>query len=246
MTYDLLYEPARGPAMGPQPGLMALRDVCEDVFELGDDGIYNPRRIRVRTVTKDTPWSLHAEGRAWDAHVDVRARGDRFAAWLVAHAAELGVQEVIWWHRIWSCRHPAWRAYTGADPHTGHVHVGLVWAAARGSQALTVATVRALADQPTPPTPPQLSPPAVTPFPEEAMRRIDLDIPTDGAGGWRDVEVPVGQVVSVVLNASDPERPPGHRAVAVGRLGMDGDTTRITVAGQVPVGAVRVAVWVAG
>ena len=87
--------------------------------------------------------SEHKEGRAWDWGVnasssrDVAAVRDLFA-WLFAtdrygnkHAMlrRLGIQYIIWNRQIWSSYNVSagWRAYTGASPHTDHVHLSFSW-----------------------------------------------------------------------------------------------------------------------
>lgn len=95
--------------------------------------------------------SEHKEGRAldWGLSVDnpaEKAAGDSFVQWLTAvgpdgkvgyNARRLGVMYVIWNRQIWNntSSGAAWRPYTGAVPHTDHVHVSLSWAGAylRGS-----------------------------------------------------------------------------------------------------------------
>jgi hypothetical protein len=80
--------------------------------------------------------SLHAEGRAVDwmlsaANPKHRRAVARFVRtvparnWAVARA--MGIQELIWNHRIWTSYHHSegWRAYTGPNPHTDHIHIGL-------------------------------------------------------------------------------------------------------------------------
>jgi hypothetical protein len=80
--------------------------------------------------------SLHAEGRALDWMVSASDAAHRRAVgrfigkvsagnWRLARA--MGIQELIWNHRIWtSSRHgEGWRAYTGPNPHTDHIHIGL-------------------------------------------------------------------------------------------------------------------------
>lgn len=87
--------------------------------------------------------SEHKEGRAFDWMVDAarpseKAAADAFIAWLMAagpdgkvayNARRLGVMYVIWNGRIWnnSSQTSTWRTYTGANPHTDHVHVSLSW-----------------------------------------------------------------------------------------------------------------------
>jgi Putative peptidoglycan binding domain len=87
--------------------------------------------------------SEHKEGRAWDWGLSVsdasqRAAAGDFLAWLTANsgrqARRLGVMYVIYNRRIWSTYRieDGWRAYTGSDPHTSHIHISLSWAGARG------------------------------------------------------------------------------------------------------------------
>lgn len=87
--------------------------------------------------------SEHKEGRALDWGVnasstrDVAAVNDLFK-WLFAtdrygnpHAMvrRLGIQYIIWNRKIWSSYNVSagWRAYTGASPHTDHVHFSFSW-----------------------------------------------------------------------------------------------------------------------
>jgi hypothetical protein len=90
--------------------------------------------------------SEHKEGRAWDWHVvysnpKQRAQAADFVHWLFAtdaygntfaQARRLGIMYVIWNKRIWGSYNAGagWRPYTGADPHTGHMHISLSWAGA--------------------------------------------------------------------------------------------------------------------
>lgn len=82
--------------------------------------------------------SEHMEGRAVDWMLDARrpaqkAVGDAATAWLVANRGEnarrLGVMYIIWNRRMWRAYAPerGWQPYTGASPHTDHVHVSLTW-----------------------------------------------------------------------------------------------------------------------
>jgi len=68
------------------------------------------------------PNSDHPKGRALDAFTASAGQGDSIAAEFVRDAAKWGVKYVIWKRREWT---PArgWHAYTGPDPHTGHVHI---------------------------------------------------------------------------------------------------------------------------
>ena len=114
------YDRATKATQGAAPGTVELRD--ELVRQFGDHktGIHNNRNIR-----GSNKLSLHAEGRAIDMHVD-REKGDAVAQWALANAPRYGVQEIIWNRRIWSSARAkeGWRKYTGADPHTDHVHIG--------------------------------------------------------------------------------------------------------------------------
>ena len=127
-----------------QPGARALLDYCLARWPtLRSGGIYNCRPVRGRTTM-----SMHGEGRAIDLMVPSASApvGSEVADWLVTNAPLLGVQEVIWDRRIWvASRHAqGWQPYGGVSPHTDHVHLGLMWRAARGPQALTLAYLRTL------------------------------------------------------------------------------------------------------
>lgn len=75
--------------------------------------------------------SIHGMGRALDVYIpmsDGRADntlGDPVANWAVEHAAELGVQTVIWDRTIWSVPAKTARPYGGTHPHNDHVHIEL-------------------------------------------------------------------------------------------------------------------------
>ncbi len=92
--------------------------------------------------------SEHKEGRAFDWGVSVHNARDRaavknFTTWLLATdkhgnryamARRLGVQYVIWNKRIWGsyAGSAGWRPYSGASPHTDHVHISLTRAGGDG------------------------------------------------------------------------------------------------------------------
>ena len=86
--------------------------------------------------------SEHKEGRAYDWMNDVgdpveKARADAFVAWATGpdatgvaggNARRLGIMYIIWNKRTWSAYSGGtWKAYTGANPHTDHVHISLGW-----------------------------------------------------------------------------------------------------------------------
>ena len=80
--------------------------------------------------------SVHAVGRALDIMTDANTpaglkTGDEIRNFLITNAEPLGVQRVIWNHHIWSANIDGWRAYTGPDPHTSHVHAEINLEASR-------------------------------------------------------------------------------------------------------------------
>jgi hypothetical protein len=150
-------EPAREPTAPPEPypdrepqtscevvdhvGVDRFRDVVLAAYPwTGDGGV-------VRDCHTGTA-SEHKEGRAWDWMLDAHdpddaAAADEMLGWLLAEDADgtphalarrLGVLYVIWDGRIWSAARPeqGWQPYTGASPHTDHVHLSFSSAGARG------------------------------------------------------------------------------------------------------------------
>lgn len=87
--------------------------------------------------------SEHKEGRAFDYMLSVnvpqeKAVGDALTGWLTGpdaagvvggNARRIGVMYVIWNRRIWSsyATGTGWRAYSGPNPHTDHVHTSFSW-----------------------------------------------------------------------------------------------------------------------
>lgn len=121
--YDAIGDKCLGKA---QPGTKALEGAALIYWNTTSDGIYNCRNIRGGSTK-----SAHAEGRAVDIHWTDEATGRVMADFLVAHNAELGIQCVIWWDRIWSFQVGHWHDYHGQDPHHGHLHVEQNWSGAR-------------------------------------------------------------------------------------------------------------------
>jgi hypothetical protein len=97
-----------------------------------------------RGVGSTGSWSLHAEGRAVDFHLDVDNAGDKEAGVAIrkfflasdsrgnkfAMARRFGIHELIWNRNIWTSEraNEGWRDYNvpaGGSPHTDHIHVGL-------------------------------------------------------------------------------------------------------------------------
>lgn len=92
--------------------------------------------------------SEHKDGRAWDWMLDAAnpadaAVAESFLQWLTApgpdgqpgyNARRLGVMYVIWNRSTWATYRssPSWQPYTGANPHTDHIHISLSWSGAMG------------------------------------------------------------------------------------------------------------------
>ena len=82
-------------------------------------------------------------------------------------ARRLGIQYIIWNRRIWSTTTPGyWRAYTGASPHTDHVHFSFGWSGA--AKRTSYWTGRIAAVNPAPPKP--VKKPAAKPVARPAPR----------------------------------------------------------------------------
>ena len=167
----------------PKPGTLALSKLVMAAYPgTGTSGIARDCALGGR--------SEHKEGRAWDWHVvysnpKQRAQAADFVHWLFAtdaygnkfaQARRLGVMYVIWNHKIWSSYSAGsgWRAYTGADPHTGHMHISLSWAGAEKKTSYwtgAVAPVLKAPNTPAPkpaPKPAPVSAPAPTTAPKPA------------------------------------------------------------------------------
>jgi peptidoglycan hydrolase-like protein with peptidoglycan-binding domain len=116
------------------PGLVKLRERLLSTYARGW-GSASPRSCTYGGTSE------HKEGRAFDWMLDVNNDADRraaghFLAWLTADqgamARRLGVMYVIYNKQIWRGYSPGWAAYTGASPHTDHIHISLTWNGARG------------------------------------------------------------------------------------------------------------------
>ncbi len=123
--------------------------------------------------------SEHKEGRAFDWGVSAktpagRAKAARFLTWLLkkdrygneyAMARRLGIQYVIWNRKIWGAYNASsgWRKYTGANPHTDHVHISFTWAGARAKTSFWTGKVGNVGAAPTPTLPPPGPVPTPTP-----------------------------------------------------------------------------------
>ena len=121
--------------------------------------------------------SEHKEGRAFDwgglraSRAADRAKVKNFTTWLFAKdrhgnrnavARRMGIQYVIWNKRIWGAyaASSGWRKYTGANPHTDHVHISFTWAGARKKTSFWTGKVGNVAAAPKPTLPAPPPPPA--------------------------------------------------------------------------------------
>lgn len=91
----------------------------------------------------DGTLSEHHDGRAIDwmlnaADPTQRAVADSFRTWVTADggavARRLGIQYLIWNKQMWRAYAPerGWAPYSGASPHTDHIHISLTWDGAMG------------------------------------------------------------------------------------------------------------------
>jgi len=121
-----------------KPGTQALRSFVMTHLGGADLGITRPCDKGGK--------SEHKRGRAWDwgmraDDAEESAKVGALLDWLLApgptgEPAEMfrrmGLMYVIWNRKVWSTLFKEWRDYTGADPHTGHVHFSLSWPGALG------------------------------------------------------------------------------------------------------------------
>jgi len=117
-----------------KPGAGALRELLRATY--GDANAGGTARACSLGGTSE-----HKEGRAYDWMLNAsdasdKAKADAFLAWLTGrdergvaggNAHRLGIQYVIWNRQTWQAWTGAWKSYTGASPHTDHVHVSFSW-----------------------------------------------------------------------------------------------------------------------
>jgi hypothetical protein len=177
----------------PKPGTLALSKLVMAAYPgTGSSGIARDCSIG--------GLSEHKEGRAWDWHVvytnpKQRAQAADFVHWLFAtdaygnkfaEARRLGIMYVIWNHKIWGSynANSGWRPYTGADPHTGHMHISLSWAGAQKKTSYWTGAVSPVLRAPGAPATPArpstpIEPPARDLFPTPASTPDDHDSTSD-------------------------------------------------------------------
>lgn len=83
----------------------------------------------------------HPTGRAADIFLEAslpqeKQIGDLLFQLFINDAGPLGVDHVIWNRQIWSTQRGGPRQYTGASPHTNHIHVFFTKAGASQTPAL--------------------------------------------------------------------------------------------------------------
>ena len=176
-----------------RPGAVALRQlVLQHYPGTGDSGI-----VRACTAVGA---SEHKEGRAWDWRVSTAnpthvTQVAEFTTWLLAPdehgntaamARRLGIMYMIWDAKIWKSYQAdrGWQRYTGASPHTDHVHFSLSWAGAYAQTSYWSGTVAPVVPGPVPP-PTSAAParPAGPPITDRALqRRVVVD---RAPGPWR-------------------------------------------------------------
>lgn len=120
-----------------QPGVAAFRAVVLPVYP----GTGYGQDIR---ACDQGGQSEHKDGRAWDWTIPDGHQSDanNLLTWLLAPDTygnknailrRFGIMYIIWNRQIWRAYDPdkGWQDYTGADPHTSHVHFSFGWDGAR-------------------------------------------------------------------------------------------------------------------
>lgn len=107
----------------------------EDGLTSGAVQVYRSVCHAFPQVTTYLGWDAHGEhssGKAIDIMTSDKALGDQIAAYLQAHASELGLYDVIWWDQIWTPERASegWRYYgdhgSATANHMDHVHVSVL------------------------------------------------------------------------------------------------------------------------
>jgi hypothetical protein len=115
-----------------KPGVVAFRSFVLATYPCtGDSGI--ARACSVGGTSE------HKEGRAWDWKIQYpHPAADAFLGWLLkpdghgnshAMARRFGIMYMIWNSKVWKAYQPdkGWQPYSGASPHTDHVHFSFSW-----------------------------------------------------------------------------------------------------------------------
>ena len=188
------YDPQRTCSPTPKPGPVRFSAAVLRAYPgTGSFGIVRACGVGGR--------SEHKEGRAWDWRVSADAPAQRAQAhdllrWLfatdaggvrAANAHRVGVMYVIFDRRIWSARAggTGWRPYTGANPHTDHMHLSFSWSGALGQTSWYAATL-APAPRVSLPAPTRGAPlPAPRPGPAPLTPVPHPEEDDDHEGDWR-------------------------------------------------------------
>lgn len=117
-----------------QPGCIRLQQFLIATFGATNSGCYSVNSV----LTSGRP-SWHQYGKAIDMGANWndpagRARGDRVFDWVLLHANELNLQQMIWGNRIWDVSYGGVRAYH-RDDHFNHVHIAIGYAASQNWQS---------------------------------------------------------------------------------------------------------------
>lgn len=139
-------DPASGCSPTPKPGVLAFRRWALDKWGERPGSPQNISR-----ECSDDP-SEHSEGRAWDLMTNSIAHGDEIVDALLAPdpetgepdalARRAGIMYLIWNKKMWRAYPHAgqpsgsWAPYSGASPHTDHVHISFSRAGAAGETSL--------------------------------------------------------------------------------------------------------------
>jgi hypothetical protein len=130
------YEGQTRCAAVPSPGIVAFRQMVTTAYPTF------PKGSLLRSCSSGGS-SEHKDGRAWDWPMDASdpedvAAVEEVMTWLTeadedgnrdARMRRLGIMYVIWDERVYKAygREPGWAPYTGASPHTDHVHFSMSW-----------------------------------------------------------------------------------------------------------------------
>jgi len=130
------YDPQVSCRTGARPGAAALRELLLAYYP-------GTRDLGIIRSCDAGGTSEHKEGRAFDWGVRVdrpaeKVAADEFTGWLLTSdpwgqpyggARRMGIMYMIWSGRIWGSykAEDGWRTYTGANPHTDHVHFSMSW-----------------------------------------------------------------------------------------------------------------------
>ncbi|XVX19314.1 peptidoglycan-binding domain-containing protein [Actinomycetota bacterium] len=124
---------------GAKPGAKAFGDLMVRHYGTGNYGISRACNFGL---------TEHSEGRAVDWMISAynpsqRAIGDSVVQWLTAPdsqgrpgamARRFGIMYIIWNKKMWRAYAPerGWTSYSGASPHTDHIHFSFTWDGAYG------------------------------------------------------------------------------------------------------------------